>query len=214
MEEHTMKGKWLAIVTLLLSFICALAEAQVNCATDQLNPVCVAYVPEHYGSKQIRMTGAELARPKPPLASLPLAPLARPAVTILTPRVLLEAPMDKSDTPQLSESAQAINPTPSTPTPDCDEDCYSQLVTGSAAATVTTLGASGRRPKNKHFCAEHPDVCTDGHPCIFGIDVEEIRKTSITEDDWKLWSEYVSKGCRIQTITCYFDREGNFRKCP
>lgn len=209
-----MNGKWLAIVTLLLSFTCTLAEAQVNSTTDQLNPGCVPNVPEHSGSKQIRMTGAEPAQPKPPLATLPLAPLARSAIAVLTPSILLQGPMVQSSLPQPSETAQAINPTASKPTSSCDEDCYIQLSNNTVAANVTTIGAAGRRPKDKQFCAEHSDACIDGHPCTFGIDVEEIRKTSITEDDWKQWSGYVSAGCRLRAITCYFDREGNLRRCP
>ena len=207
-----MKGKWLAMVTLLLSFTCPLVEAQVNYATDQLNPACAPSVPEHSCSKRIRMTGAELARPKPPLVSLPLVPLARSAVTVLTPRILLQAPWVNIQQP--SETPQPSNPTPSTPTPGCDEDCYSQLGTHSVAATVTTIGAVERHKNNKQFCAEHPDACFNGHPCTFGIDVEEFRKTSITESDWKQWSGYVSEGCQLRVITCYYDREGNLRRCP
>jgi hypothetical protein len=209
-----MIGKWLAIVTLPLSFTCTLVEAQVNCTTDHLNPACVSDVLEHTGSKPIRMTGDELARPEPPLASLPLAPLARPGVTVLTPRVLPEDTVVTSYTSQPPETAQLINPTPSTRTRGCDPDCYSQLGTNTVAATVAVVGSVGRRPKDKQFCAQHSDACIDGHPCTFGIDVEEIRKTNITEDDWKQWAGYVSEGCRRQAMTCYFDREGNLRRCP
>lgn len=210
--------------------VTSLAEAQVDCTVDQLNPECVRYVLKH-SAGQLPNLGAW---PKPPVESLPLVPLARPTAIPLVPAPVVLRAKPMAAAPPQFEPAQPTNQPPSRPTAGCDQDCYSQLGANGATAIIGIVGAVRRHQKNKQFCAANPASCLDNHPCSFDEHLENLtastsilfinmkdfpeiyaaRMPTLHEDSISQWKQLKDESCALFPGICYHDLEGNLHRCP
>lgn len=213
-----MKAIWAAVVTLLLSFTFTLAEAQVDCTMDQLNPACVPYVLKHSVAQPPVLT----AWPMPPLESLPLVPLARPtAIALVPPPAVIQPTPMVSFAPQPPEIVQPTIQPQSPRTPGCDQNCYSQLGANGATAIIGIVGAVRQHQKNKQFCAANPASCANDHPCSFEPSLEGLADSvreyiarGIPDPSGPLnWLRYMKGFCELRPRLCYHDLDGNVRSC-
>lgn len=166
----------------LVMYYPALAEAQVDCTKDQLNPACVPYVLKHSVAE-----APSLGKwPNPPLQPLPLTQI-RPAITALipTPVVMQPTPI-KARISQPQETVQTTNPAPSTSASGCGSDCamqkrdqdYQQLGAGAGTFAAGVIGLIAQHRHDKKFCVEYPGMCMNNHPCRLDRVLEDLRQAS------------------------------------